>query len=567
MFSRSLARGRMVASLQLFITPVSQGLTLVRLLSTMADQPVERNYRTAVAALNSLQSNAAVIKALREKRLLNSDSISEMQELLRRIGYQVSDLDKLNIIHVAGTKGKGSTCAFAESILRNSGYKTGLYTSPHLIEVRERIRIDGKPIPQEMFSKYFWEVWDRLQSQKTEEHNMATYFRFLTLMAFHTFVQEKVQGVVLEVGIGGEYDPTNVVARPVVCGLTSIGYDHQRMLGSTIAEIAWHKAGIMKEGVPAITTSGQYDDAMRVFGERAREKRAPLLVAAPISKYTTQSGRPLSLGLAGTHQQHNGSLAAALCKVWLDARSTQQPIPYDETKVGTESPGGILNEGMELGLARARWPGRGHVICYPTHTTTFFLDGAHTIESLEACSQWMAGLRSGDARNVLLFNCSTDREPSTLLGPLLRLHRQMPFTDILFCPNVVSIDGSGPQDNVNHNVDLKEMLQWPKHTMAEWLRLTAPSTNETQPPADSDQSQATAADASVTGSQSNGAGNVHVFECVKDAIGWVLDTQAQAKAQAKAAAKDGSLPLCQVYVTGSLHLVGNVLTVLNQDPQ
>ena len=223
---------------------------------------MSRDYKAAIALLNSLQTNAAVLEAIRKSgNLLNTQSIPEFQGYLERIHYTPSDLNKLNIIHVAGTKGKGSTSAFCDSILRQTRItakdgssrfiKTGLYTSPHLQEVRERIRIDGSPVSKEMFAKYFFSVWDRLQESDLKNDKPA-YFRYLTLMSFHLFLQEGVDVVILEVGVGGEYDCTNIVPRPVVCGISSLGLDHMSLLGDTIEKIAWHKAGILKVRLSAL---------------------------------------------------------------------------------------------------------------------------------------------------------------------------------------------------------------------------------------------------------------------------------------------------------------------------
>ena len=182
------------------------------------------------------------------------NSLPEMLGFLSRIGYKATDLDSLNVIHVAGTKGKGSTCSFVQSILSRSqidGRKlvTGLYSSPHIIEVRERIRINGEPLSKLKFAEYFFNVWDRLEETKdlVEDHlQKPAYFRYMTLMCFHAFKQEKVDAAILEVGVGGEYDSTNIVLNPLVTAITSLGLDHQSVLGSSIEEIAWHKAGIIK---------------------------------------------------------------------------------------------------------------------------------------------------------------------------------------------------------------------------------------------------------------------------------------------------------------------------------
>ncbi|KHJ87024.1 hypothetical protein OESDEN_13209 [Oesophagostomum dentatum] len=167
-------------------------------------------YEAAILLLNSLQSNAANLQKIREKRdLLQETNLPDMISKLMKCGIELDDLDRLNVIHVSGTKGKGSTCAFVESILRNVGFRTGLYTSPHLVHARERIRINGKPISETLFAKHFFTVYNKLKKECPED--MPPYFKFLTILSFHVFLQEGVDVAIVEVGIGGEYDATNVV--------------------------------------------------------------------------------------------------------------------------------------------------------------------------------------------------------------------------------------------------------------------------------------------------------------------------------------------------------------------
>ena len=203
---------------------------------------------------------------------------------------QPSDFDRLKPIHIAGTKGKGSTSAFVSAILsqyRPSARpsKIGLYTSPHLRFVRERIQLNNQPISEEKFARYFFDVWDRLEAAAksaetpTDAPTKPVYFRYLTLMALHAYLEEGVDTAVVECGIGGEYDSTNILARPSVTAVTSLGIDHVAMLGSTLPEIAWHKAGIFKENVPAFTVP-QPKSALAVLHARADERRAPLSATA-----------------------------------------------------------------------------------------------------------------------------------------------------------------------------------------------------------------------------------------------------------------------------------------------
>lgn len=153
--------------------------------------------------------------------------------------------------------------------------------SPHLIEARERIRINMQPISRDMFARYFWMCWDLLHDnpQPATDHGppMPTYFRFLTLLAFKVFCEEKVDLAILEVGMGGLYDATNIVKAPAVCGITSLAIEHKSILGSTLAEIATQKAGILKAGIPAFVVP-QMEEAMVTVTKCAYDADAPLQI-------------------------------------------------------------------------------------------------------------------------------------------------------------------------------------------------------------------------------------------------------------------------------------------------
>ncbi|SZF05728.1 unnamed protein product [Blumeria hordei] len=240
-------------------------------------------YEDAITLLNTLQASYRSPKARQEIIPKTSSSPNDnIRACLRLLGYEISDLNKLKILHVTGTKGKGSTCAYAESILNqyrlslNVPLKIGLYTSPHLISVRERIRINSVSISRDNFTKYFFQVWDCLESAPTIDGlskplEKIGYFRFLTLLSYHTFMQQDVNVAIYEVGVGGENDSTNVVEAPVATGISIIGIDHTAALGSTIQEIAWRKAGIMKKDCPNFTVE-QESEAMEIIQKRAVER-------------------------------------------------------------------------------------------------------------------------------------------------------------------------------------------------------------------------------------------------------------------------------------------------------
>ncbi|RXW24644.1 hypothetical protein EST38_g1235 [Candolleomyces aberdarensis] len=285
-------------------------------------------YQEAVEKLNSLQSNAATLEAVRASGgRLSQFAIPEMLEYLGRIGYSPDQLNALNVIHITGTKGKGSTSAFVDSILRHAkpDWKIGLYTSPHLVAVRERIRINGQPISEELFTKYFFEVWDRLQSNTARALEstslMPGYFRFITLLAFHAFLECKVDATILEVGVGGTYDSTNVVPKPVVTGVTALGIDHVGVLGKTLEEIAWQKGGIFKEGVPAHTVS-QPESPLKVLRNRAQELKA--------SSFNVVEPNPrlASTKLDGAHTIES----LQCCFKWFTSPGVGLPEKQDQTR-------------------------------------------------------------------------------------------------------------------------------------------------------------------------------------------------------------------------------------------
>eukprot|EP00026_Physarum_polycephalum_P006160 Phypoly_transcript_06201.p1 GENE.Phypoly_transcript_06201~~Phypoly_transcript_06201.p1 ORF type:complete len:486 (+),score=72.23 Phypoly_transcript_06201:30-1487(+) len=406
--------------------------------------PPERNFETALVALNSLQSNAATIAAWTASR--RDGTFDWKQEMMHHINAVGIKLDTLSVIHVAGTKGKGSTCAFVESILRASGHRTGLYTSPHLIDVRERIRIDGKAVTKEFFSEQFWLVWDKLAAGRNEKFpSLPPFFRFITLVAFRIFEISKIDASIVEVGIGGRTDATNVFDNPVVTGISSLGFDHMNVLGTTLPEIAFEKAGIMKCGVPAFTVP-QLPEALDVIEERARTVEASLCVTTPLEKYYPHG---ITLGLNGVHQQYNAALAIALSQVWLmsSPKSKLRPPTTDYNPKTNNYVTSLVHSSLPpyfaQGLADTKWAGRAQTIRLPDHPNlTIYVDGAHTPESTEVCAEWFASsldqpissptpqptttisdtktssTTNEKVLNIFVFHCGRGRAPATLLKPI-----------------------------------------------------------------------------------------------------------------------------------------------------
>jgi folylpolyglutamate synthase len=288
-------------------------------------------------------------------------------------------------VHVAGTKGKGTVCAYVDSILsfyqKSCGLpkNIGLFTSPHLVSVRERIRINSKPISAPLFAKYFFEIWDLLEfsacALSLDPAIKPAYFRYLTLMSFHVFLKEGVDAAVYEVGVGGEYDSTNIVEQPAATGISTLGIDHVFALGDTVDKIAWHKAGILKTESPAFTTE-QVPEAMEVINSRAREKEVDIKVVQ-----INPALKDVKIQPDADFQRKNASLAIALSEAVLKTVDPSFSLP-----------GNTLPKEFVNGLEQVVWRGRFEVkIDGNVH---WYLDGAHTTDSLIVAAKWFGSQSS-----------------------------------------------------------------------------------------------------------------------------------------------------------------------------
>lgn len=278
-------------------------------------------------------------------------------------------------IHIAGTNGKGSTAAMIASILQASGLRVGLYTSPHLVSFTERIRVNGVTIPEDRVA----DMVSTLNSKLLTNNSISpTFFEFTTALAFEYFAEEDVDIAVVEVGMGGRLDATNVI-KPIVSIITNIGYDHHEFLGSTLTQIAYEKSGIIKEGIPVIAADG-LSEILKVIEEKSKEMGSDLYVfgrdfrAGQRSQVTGQRSqildyygieqifKGLELSLLGSHQIVNASLAVAAVEVI-------------SSKIK------IKEEAIRKGLKGARWEGRLEVI---SENPTILLDGAHNEAAAQA---------------------------------------------------------------------------------------------------------------------------------------------------------------------------------------
>lgn len=287
-------------------------------------------------------------------------------------------------IHVAGTNGKGSVCAMVERALRASGYRTGLYTSPHLDRLEERIAIDGEPVAPDRLDASAGEVFAAVDAAVADGRLPVTptFFEVTTAIGFDVFRAARVDVAVIEVGLGGRYDATNIVT-PMVSAITSIAFDHERHLGTTLSRIAAEKAGIAKAGVPLVV-GALPDEAMAVVAERAGAAGAPLIVAdgsvellelirgrARIRPRTTAwpDLEPLDLSLLGRHQAANAATAVGILEA---ARNAGLRIDA---------------EAVAVGLTDARWPARLEWLRLPGGT--LLIDAAHNPAGAEALASYL----------------------------------------------------------------------------------------------------------------------------------------------------------------------------------
>ncbi len=335
--------------------------------------------------------------------------LERIRALMRELG---DPQNRLRFIHVAGTNGKGSVCAFIESALRVSGLKTGLYTSPHLVDPRERIRIGGEMIAESVWVEAFDEVHgaaERLLARDGMEAH-PSFFETMTAMAFLAFERARVEIVVLEVGLGGRLDATNIVL-PEISVITPIDFDHEAFLGSSIESIAAEKAGIIKEGRRAIFAQ-QRPDALSVLEKKALEVNAPVTHSSAWrierlemdrfgSRFTLAADEeiPIECPLAGEHQIENARTALTALSVW-----------------------GLSAAAIREGIARAEWPGRLEWLA-----ENFILDGAHNPAGAKALAQYIRRFFANEPVRII-YGAMRDKAVDEVTNTLLPLAAEVIVT-------------------------------------------------------------------------------------------------------------------------------------------
>jgi len=343
------------------------------------------NYRDALAWVYGRQSFGIKL------------GLDNTRRLLAAAGNPQS---RLRFLHVAGTNGKGSTCAMMDAILRAAGHRTGLYTSPHLVDFRERIRLDGAMIPEDAVAEGLSLL---REAAKTCDH-APTFFELVTVLAAWWLVREEAEYVVWETGMGGRLDATNAVL-PDVAVITPIGLDHQKWLGDTLAQIAGEKAGIIKSEVPVVSAP-QAQEVREVLTSTAAGVGAPItFVSEPWSGVTA--------GLAGAHQRWNAALACAALRaagVRVDADAELQ------------------------GLSSVVWPGR-----FQRVGEDLVVDGAHNPSAIETLvATWREVY--GDVRASLVFGAVLDKDIEALLLALRSI------ADEVWLVPVNNVRGASPEE-------------------------------------------------------------------------------------------------------------------------
>lgn len=340
-------------------------------------------------------------------RLGSKLGLERLQKLLVLLGHPE---DKLKFIHVAGTNGKGSTSAMLSSILSCAGYKTGLFTSPYLEVMNEQIRINGETIDNEAFVKNVKIIKDAVILLPNEDY--PTEFELITAIAFNYFLSQKCDIVVLETGMGGQGDATNVIPTPLISVLTNIGLDHTAILGDSLTEIARCKAGIIKEN-GVVVSYEQESEVEKVIQNKCVEKNAKYVTASfayiqvhdeclSMQKFSYQSYCNLSLPLIGEHQRKNAAVA-------LEVITQLRAQGYN-----------ISDDMVKRGLFQVSWPARFEILA---KKPLIILDGGHNEQCIDEVVK-VLGKYVPDKKVIFVIGVMADKNYKGMIRKLLPIAKE-----------------------------------------------------------------------------------------------------------------------------------------------
>ena len=314
--------------------------------------------------------------------------LERMHRLMEILGHPQKSFRS---IHVTGTNGKGSVCAMLESIFRHSGVRTGLYTSPHLLDLTERVKIQGRDISWKSLARLLGKI--KLRAGRLERE--ITYFEIVTAAAFCAFAEESVEMALVEVGLGGRLDATNVLPRPEICVITNIALEHTEYLGGTVEKIAWEKAQIVKTGSVCVT--GAAGRALRPILKTCSQKNAPVFAAKEISGRGFNKAR---LSLSGAFQRKNLGIVLKCVEI----------LKMKGWKISRDS--------LARALRRVAWPGRFDWKIF--RGVPVLLDGAHNPGAIRALLRAIRESKFGRLPCALFFNTLKDKNSPPMARSLLR---------------------------------------------------------------------------------------------------------------------------------------------------
>lgn len=376
------------------------------------------NYNQAIKYLNSFQ-NLEKKTSYSYSKIYNLERVHKLCDMIGR------PQDDFRSILVSGTIGKGSACAILHSVLVKTGYRVGLYTSPHLLDLQERIKVNGRAITEKEFSELINKIRKSIEYAKTEDapiYKKLTFFEILTAVSFLYFSKKKVDFAVIEAGLGGRLDATNIVY-PLVSVITSIGYDHTHLLGKSLTKIAKEKAGIIKENSFAISAP-QKKKAMDVIKDIARKKASRLFIVGENFNYKCtrvnfhgtvfdyqgiyENYKNIRLSLIGRHQAQNAAISLAV----LEILKQQFYFPTDKLKV-------------HRGFEKVNWPGRFDILRKNPYIIT---DGAHNKDAAEALKQMLLELIGDRKLDFLILGFSADKDIKGIGSILCPMAKNVIFT-------------------------------------------------------------------------------------------------------------------------------------------